>query len=69
MLVQIKACYFDNELKKDIYAGELFEYVDENRANTLIEAGVAFIPNIQKVEANAEDKPKTKPKKEVKKDE
>lgn len=65
MLVQIKACYFDKALDRDVLVGEIFEYADEKRANDLIEAGVAFTPTVQKVES----KPKTKPKKEVKEDE
>lgn len=75
MLVQIKACYFDKALDRDVLVGEIFEYADEKRANDLIDAGVAFSPTVQKVEAETgaetkvESKPKTKPKKEVKEDE
>lgn len=65
MLIEIKMCYYDLDLKRDVSAGELFDYQDEKRAKTLIEAGVAREPKIEKVEA----KKAPKPKKDVKADE
>lgn len=49
-MLLLTTCYFkDRERDTDVYAGTLLEYTDTERANALIQSGVAIEAQITKI--------------------